>query len=152
MQKSIGVITIVDPTEVKAIISASGDTYDVGAIFVSIPEQDIVGESDIYCQSGLGVGYKRLKVGDEVWVEPTVNGEDRWVYTGLVDGGGSTDPAADEVFIDILPAGKFIIQVGDDITIEGDSTSKLLDMTCGGSTIEMTDTKVTINKNLEVDV
>lgn len=101
MNKNIATAVITDPALVVAECSRRGQVAHTGAIYCTIPELGFLGSDLIYCRYGLSLPYLRVQVGWRLLVEPTV-GEDRWFYTGLVDGGGPTFDTNDQLLIELL--------------------------------------------------
>lgn len=87
--KHVAIAKITDAMAVKAKTALMGGIYDEGAIFVDIPEIQLFG---IYCRYGMSLPFVRVKSGDKLWVEPTVDGFERWIYTGFADCGGKVTP------------------------------------------------------------
>lgn len=111
--KNLAVVKISNPTLVQAKREAEGRKYDKGAIYCDIPEIGIEGAYSIYCRYGLSIPYLQVKVGWKLWVEPTIKGIDRWIYTGIADCGqdSSITPAVTDGVIFILESGK-IMKIG----------------------------------------
>lgn len=84
--KYIAKIKIIDPVAVKAKMTSLGDTtYDNLACFCECQEIGFTGENLLYCRYGLTFPYIQLNIDDQVLIEPTIDTEQRWFYTGIVD-------------------------------------------------------------------
>ncbi len=81
-------VMISDPTAVKNKCLSTGQLYDNGAIFVSCPEIGMEGTNLIYCRYCLSIPYVQVQVGWYVWIEPTIDDTERWIYVGIADAGG----------------------------------------------------------------
>lgn len=83
----LGTVKLVSPASVRARLSAMGSVgdYQNGAIFVECKEANFVGTDLIFCRYGLSLPYLRVAVGQDVWIQPTIEGFERWIYTGFAD-------------------------------------------------------------------
>jgi hypothetical protein len=111
--KNIATVKISDPALVKTKREAEGRKYDKGAIYCDVPEIGIEGAYSIYCRYGLSIPYLQVKVGWKLWVEPTIKGIDRWIYTGIADCGqdSSITPETTDGILLLLESGK-IMKIG----------------------------------------
>jgi hypothetical protein len=135
-----------DPVTVQARCTSNGWEYHNGAIFVEIPELGFTNPDLVYCQYGLAVPYLKVEPEDEVLVEPTINDDERWFYTGLVDCGRSAvSPGATDQLIALFEDGELTINFNDNIKVEWDSTAKTLNVTVGNSTISVSDTLIEVD-------
>jgi len=101
--KYIAIAKIVDPTAVQARCVTEGGVAHKGAIYCEIPEMGYVMPNLIYCRYGLSIPYLRVQVGWKLLVEPTVDGERRFFYTGLADCADAVTPAStDQMLIQLL--------------------------------------------------
>lgn len=152
MTKYVAIAAITDITAVQAKCKSMGlGDADKGSIFINIPELGFEGSMMIYCRYGMSIPYIKVIDGDKLWVEPTLEGTERWIYTGFADCGNSdAEPTTTSRLTIPLESGIFTITFGENITIEGDADAKTINVTCGQSEIAMEDTKVTVNGNLEV--
>ena len=155
MQKSIGVVEITAPADVTAELEEIENEYIPGSIWVSCPEMGFEGTSLIYCRYALSIPYYQIKVGDRVWIEPTIDETERWIYTGFVDCGSTdVDPAvANTQGIFDFEEGIVSINVGADFSIVINSVAGVISIDTANNTFEVDDAagKVSINgTNLEV--
>ena len=154
--KYIGTVKISDPTDVESKLQEYSNEYVSGGVFVEVPELGFVGQNIIYCRYGLSIPYYRVKVGDKLWVEPTVGDTERWIYTGFVDcGRSSVDPTAetDTQAIFENEDGFYEIRVGSNYKVTLDTGSQTITIEDGTNTILVDEgnSKVQINgSNLEV--
>lgn len=93
---------ITDPAQVQVRCTALGLEYNNGAIFVSIPEIGLTGRNMVLCRYGLSIPYIRIQVGWKVWVEPTVEGNRRFIYTGIADCGDTVPDTNTQMLIQFL--------------------------------------------------
>lgn len=93
ISKYIATAEITAPAAVSARASAEGIIAHTGAIYVSIPEMGFEAPNLIYCRYGLSLPYLKIQEGWRVWVEPTIDDDSRFCYTGIVDCGGDVTPA-----------------------------------------------------------
>jgi len=91
--KYVAVAKIVNPSLVSARMSSEGGIAHNGSIYCEIPEMGFFDPDLIYCRYGLSLPYIKIQPGWTLWVEPSVDGDSRWVYTGIADCGGSVVPA-----------------------------------------------------------
>jgi len=99
--KWIGRAKIVDPSLVKARCELENGEYHDGAIYCEVPEMGFLDPNLIYCRYGLSIPYLKVAVDRKLLLEPTVNGEERFFYTGFADSDtiGTTD--TDELIIQL---------------------------------------------------
>ncbi len=76
---------LVSKSQVTAKLTALRDTYVNGMIFVEIPELGFEGQNLILCRYGLSVPFLKVKVGQPLWVEPTIGELERFIYTGFAE-------------------------------------------------------------------
>lgn len=99
----IGTAKIVTKTAVKARLATMGITkYYPGSIFVESKEADFTGTNLLYCRYGLAVPFQKVSAGQNVLIQPTIRGKERWFFVGFADCGGY-----EPVDADILVAGDF---------------------------------------------
>lgn len=100
--KWAAIAKITTPSLVKARCELENGVYNEGAIYIEIPEMGFFDPDLIYCRYGLSMPYIRVQDGWLLWVEATVDDEERWVYTGIRDCGGVLTPVdADQMFIQL---------------------------------------------------
>ena len=111
--KHIATVVISDPVAVQARCSATGWEYHDGSIFCSIPEIGMTGTNLVYCRYGLGIPYIRVQIGWRLLVEPTIEDQERWFFTGFVDCGGQVVPdTTTQLFIQLLSQVIYATTVG----------------------------------------
>lgn len=101
-KKQVAIAKIVDPSAVRAKCSELKGVYNDGAIFCYIPEIGLEGTSYVYCRYGLTIPFYKVQVGQKVLVEPTIEPDGRWFYTGVVDCGGYAPADADQLMIQLI--------------------------------------------------
>jgi len=98
--KYVAVAKIVNPSLVSARMSSEGGIAHNGAIYCEIPEMGFFDPDLVYCRYGLSLPYIKIQPGWTLWVEPSVDGDSRWVYTGIADCGDAIVPAdADQMIL-----------------------------------------------------
>jgi len=104
VRKHIAIAKIVDPSAVKTRCTAEGGESHNGAIYCEIPELGFFEPDLIYCRYGLAIPYFKIQAGWKLLVEATVNEDERWFYTGIVDcGTANIVPAdADQMLLQFL--------------------------------------------------
>jgi hypothetical protein len=102
INKYLATAIITDPSLVSAQAASRGDVADPGAIYCSIPEAGFMPPNLIYCRYGLSIPYMRIQPNWKVWVEPSVNTDERWIFTGIADCAGETVTSADQLLIKLL--------------------------------------------------
>jgi hypothetical protein len=84
--KYLATAKITSPSAVAAeVASRSSGKVHPGAIFCTCPELGFEGDNLFYCRYGLGIPFVHVKVGDKVWVEPTIGDRERLIYVGFAD-------------------------------------------------------------------
>lgn len=101
-KKQVAFAKIVDPSAVQAECDRLKATYADGAIFCYIPEIGFEGTGYIYCRYGLSIPFFKIQKDQKVLVEPTIEPNERWFYTGLVDCGSYTPADADQMMIQLI--------------------------------------------------
>ena len=144
------------PSDVTSKLSEYNEEYVNGGIFVECPELGFVGQDLIYCRYGLSIPFYQVKVGDKLWIEPTIGDTERWIYSGFVDcGRSSVDPTAEtdtQAIFENLD-GYFEIRVGSNYKVTLDTSGQTITITDGTNTVLVDEgnSKVQINgSNLEV--
>jgi len=104
VSKNIATAIITDPALVTVECSSRGIEAHSGAIWCNIPELGFIGSDLIYCRYGLSFPYLRIQPGWRLLVEPTLSydQDERWFFTGLVDGGGPSFDTNDQLLIQLL--------------------------------------------------
>jgi hypothetical protein len=101
--KYVAIAKITDPTAVQAKYAIEGGVAHKGAIYCEIPELGITTPNLIYCRYGLSIPYIRVQADWKLLVEPTVDNERRWFYTGLADCADAVTPTtADQLLIQLV--------------------------------------------------
>jgi hypothetical protein len=101
-RKYIATAKVVNPSEVASRASEEGYEAHPGAIFVSIPEMGFEEPDLIYCRYGLPIPYLKIQKDWRIWVEPTVDDDSRFCYTGIVDCGPVIPQDADQMVLTFL--------------------------------------------------
>lgn len=83
--KYLAIAKITKPSDVMVEISKRGGRPHPGAILCHCPELGFEGENYLYCRYGLGVPFVHIKAGDKLWIEPTINDNERWIFVGFAD-------------------------------------------------------------------
>ena len=102
VNKWIALAKIVNPSEVAAKCAAEGYTYYQGAIFCEIPEMGFFDPHLIYCRYGLSIPFIKIQENWKLLVEPTMDENKRWFFTGLADCVGLTPADSDQLIIQLL--------------------------------------------------
>ncbi len=110
--KNFAKAIITDPTAVTAKLASMGGIYEPGMIFVEIPEEGIVLPNLVVCRYGLSIPYIRVQENQNIWVEPTVGEDERWIYTGFADCGGETPATTDQLIMTWLAQGIYATTTG----------------------------------------
>lgn len=101
--KYIAIAKITDPIAVQTKCATEGGIAHKGAIYCEIPELGITMPNLVYCRYGLSIPYIRVQADWKLLVEPTVENERRWFYTGLADCADAVTPATtDQLLIQLL--------------------------------------------------
>ena len=155
--KYVGEAKLVTPSDVTSKLSDyNTSSYINGSIFVECPELGYTGQNLIYCRYGLSIPFYQVKVGDKLWIEPTIGDTERWIYSGFVDcGRSSVDPTAetDTQAIFENENGFYEIRVGSNYKVTLDTGAQTITITDGTNTVLVDEgnSKVQINgTNLEV--
>jgi len=130
--KYLGIAKIVDPTLVDAQASAMGLTAHEGAIFITIPEMGLEGDNLVYCRYGLSIPYLRVKVGDKLWVEPTIK-KQRWIFTSFADCAGRVEPSSEGLVFEDDEYEITIDKTSKTMTIEIIDNASIINLVVGGS-------------------
>lgn len=101
INKYIATAKIVNPSLVSARATAEGFIAHSGSIFVSIPELGFEEPNLIYCRYGLSFPFIKIQKDWRIWVEPTVDNDSRFCFTGIVDCGPLTPVDADQLLIQL---------------------------------------------------
>lgn len=102
INKYIATAKVVNPSEVASRALEEGYNAHPGAIFVSIPEMGFEEPDLIYCRYGLPIPYLKIQEGWRIWVEPTVDDDSRFCYTGIVDCGPATPEDKDQFILTFI--------------------------------------------------
>lgn len=101
INKYIATAKIVNPSLVSARAAAEGFIAHPGSIFVSIPEMGFEEPNLIYCRYGLSFPFIKIQKDWRIWVEPTIDDDSRFCFTGIVDCGPLTPVDADQLLIQL---------------------------------------------------
>lgn len=136
VSKYVGIVDTVNPTDVTSKLSSMGDSYSNGGIFCTCPELGFEGSNLIYCRYGLSLPWYSVKVGDKLWIEPTIGLTERWIYTGFVDcGRDAVAPGAADQMILINDTGKWTFTLGNmSIVLDSDAKTATVDVKNSGGT------------------
>lgn len=100
VSKYVATAKIVNPSLVTSRCNSEGGEYHDGAIYCEIPEMGFFDPHLIYCRYGLSIPFIKIQPGWKLLVEPTIDDDMRWFYTGIADCGGSIHPAdADQMIL-----------------------------------------------------
>jgi hypothetical protein len=102
IRKYVATAKIVNPTAVKARCASEGGIAHEGAIYCEIPEMGFLDPDLIYCRYGLSIPYLKIQANQKVLVEPTIDDDKRFFYTGIADCGGLTPADTDQMILQFL--------------------------------------------------